>query len=113
MTHDEMFALAAMYAVKRVDRREHRIGAVAVRSDGTIVHASNGVAPQPTPKHHAEARLAKKLDVGAVVYVVRIKRNGEYGLARPCARCRAVLAAHGVTLVYYTMNDGEFGAMML
>ena len=96
------------------DKREHRIGAVGLRADGTIVTARNGSCPNGTraPSAHAEARLARKLDFGSIVFVTRVSPGGRWGLAKPCARCLRVLKAHGVERVYYSVAP-EVGSVGL
>lgn len=100
------FKLAAWYASRKDDRREFRLAAIGIRNDGAIVHAVNGASPELSPSTHAEARLAKKLDSGSIVYVARVLRSGEFAMARPCPRCLAVLESMHVSCVYYTTNDG-------
>ena len=55
---------------------------------------------------HAETRLARKLDVNATVCIVRIKRDGGFGLALPCHRCMALLKRRGVKRIYFSTADG-------
>jgi len=98
------------------DRREHRIGAVGLRADGAVVTARNGSCPNGlrAPSAHAEARLARKLDWGSIVFVARASKNGDLALAEPCKRCRQVLRQRGVAKVYYSMDPeaGGFGSIM-
>lgn len=62
---------------------------------------------------HAEVDAIKNalrlLSVGQLkdcdMYVVRVKRDGSYGLAKPCEGCRNALALYGLKNVYYT-HDG-------
>lgn len=80
--------------------------------DGARVQATNGgMAGCRCPSMHAECRLARKLDYGSVVYVARTLKSGEIAMARPCVRCYAVLKAKGVSRIYYTINDSEFGVI--
>jgi deoxycytidylate deaminase len=116
----DYFRLAAKVATSKDDERNFCIGAVAVRSDGAIVCAANGptrLSPSYTgnvkfPPAHAEARLCRKLDVGTVVYLVRIRKdNGEYAMAMPCKSCQRILKSRGVARVYYTINSNEIEFM--
>lgn len=100
-------ALLAAQAAIREDVRHFRIGAAAIRGDGTLVSSSNGPAMAPCPDAHAEARLARKLDRNAEVLVVRLKRDGSYGMALPCVDCRKALALAGVAKVYYTTGHKD------
>ena len=108
---------AASFAIKgyesELDRRQFFIGAVGIRSDGARVKSRNSASDIISPHLHAEARLLRKLDFGAVVYVARVKRDGEWGCARPCRSCRAQLRTKGVNTVYYTIANGEYGVLHL
>ena len=103
--------LATGAALAGDPHRNYQIGASAIRSDGAIVTACNGCihsdrVPTKVPYVHAETRLARKLDVNAVVCVVRVKRDGGYGLALPCHRCMALLRRRGVRRVYFSTSEG-------
>jgi tRNA(Arg) A34 adenosine deaminase TadA len=104
------FEIAAKFATLKEDLRTHRLGAVGVRSDGVLVGAYNAPAPDKTPLVHAEARLARKLDKGATVFVARVAKSG-IRLARPCASCQAILKAAEVERVYYTISEKEYGVI--
>ncbi len=101
------------------DKREACIGAVGVRSDGTVVSARNEAVFDTDacdtdrawsfPPAHAENRLAKKLDIGSVVYVARLKKDGTMAMARPCIFCERVLKSRRVKKVYYTVNNSTYG----
>ena len=106
------FALARVVATKgdTIDaRRRYRLGAVGIRYDGAIVSASNLPNRTPASEAHAEARLVKKLDVGSIVFVVRITRAGLLTMARPCKRCQAKMRSRGVKRVYYSITENEYG----
>lgn len=104
------FALAAEAAALKNDIRCHRLGAVGLRSDGTLVAAYNGPAKNKQPSAHAEARLCRKMDYYGTVFVVRRTPNG-YGLARPCANCQTILKSRKVERVYYTVGPTEYGVL--
>jgi deoxycytidylate deaminase len=40
------------------------------------------------------------------LYIVRVKKNGEYGLARPCASCMPFIISKGIKKIYYSTNYG-------
>lgn len=103
---------AARISVKGAWRRKAHIGAIGVRKDGVVVSAWNGSSTDVCPTAHAEARLARKLDVGSVVYVARVRRDNEkLAMAKPCAHCERILRNRGVTRVTYTINEHEFGVL--
>ena len=101
-----LLELAGEVALSGSDLRHYHLGAVGVRADGTLVTARNGPALQVSPSSHAEARLARKLDVGSVVFVNRVLRDGGSASAKPCPRCEAALRASGVSRVYFTTATG-------
>ena len=93
---------------KDADRR-FRIGAVGVRAEGTIVISNNVSTRVPEPSAHAEFRLTKKLNLGSVVYVVRIGRDYRLLPARPCRSCRKAMVSRGIVRCYYSISDNEYG----
>jgi tRNA(Arg) A34 adenosine deaminase TadA len=66
---------------------------------------------------HAELGCVLNLDRsvtdGAEVYVVRVTRNGEYRMSRPCPMCRAALEYVGVSRVHFTTNDNTLETLKL
>jgi tRNA(Arg) A34 adenosine deaminase TadA len=93
------------------------LAAIGVRRDGAIVRATNKAlrdgSSNPIPSTHAEARLCRKLDAGADVYVARVTRDGSWAMSRPCEGCQSALRARRVRRVYYTIGPGEYGVMHL
>ena len=94
-------------------KRNYRLGAVGLRTDGVIVASSNVTTRQPCKEAHAEYRICQKLDVGSTIFVVRIGDNNELRLARPCQNCRTMMKNGGIKKCYYSIKeeDGriEFG----
>jgi len=112
------FELARIVATSRKDRRSFLLGAVGIRNDGVIVASPNGPAVIEDissnrgyfPEAHAEFRVSKKLDVGSVVYVIRIRRgNKRVCLAKPCETCLTVLKHRGVKKIYYSISENKKG----
>lgn len=94
--------------------RKFLLAAVGLRKDGALVVSTNGGTPgERTPSAHAEARLARKLDVGAKVFVARTLKNGTVANARPCENCQRLLRNKGVRIVHYTIGPNEEGKMEL
>ncbi len=107
----EMFQLAATFSLKSKDRRTYILGASAKRGDGVIVVARNEPVRSPIASAHAEARLSKKLDYGATVFVVRIVYpwiNPEFRLAKPCDACFRQLRLKMVKRIYYTTGPSSW-----
>ena len=95
------------------DSKQYLLGAVAIRNDGCIVHARNAASAFPSPRGHAEVRLMQKAGRHAVVYVARVRRDGGIVLARPCGTCIAIMRAHNVKRIYYTISEKEYGVIIL
>lgn len=107
MTNAQLLQLALARAQARATTRHFLVGAVAIRRDGAIVTARNDAAPHPAPSAHAEARLLRKTGRSPIiVLVVRVTRDGEMALARPCESCQRKLRAIGALNVYYTTKEG-------
>lgn len=116
----EFFERAKKVAVQRKDNRSFLIGAAAIRSDGVCVCSANGpVLMHGDDKHyfkwaHAEARVIRKVDKGATVFVVRVcKTTGGFKNARPCQTCINAMRTRMVKKVYYTISNNEFGVIIL
>lgn len=113
---ERYFRLAQNVALKgdaKNVRRHYRLGAVGIRSDGTTVTANNVPCRQLHAQAHAEARLVRKLDRDADVYVVRIRRDGTLASARPCPGCQKTMRLRGVRRCYYSISDNEYGVLYL
>ena len=114
MSMPALLTLAAKIADLRNDTcRKAFIGAVAMRADGTLVSSRNGSTqayhPTPTPSVHAEARIVRKLGNCGTVYVARVRRDGSFGLAKPCNHCLASMRSRRVEVVYYTIDNKNWG----
>lgn len=103
-------ALAAKFA-PRSDVRQYRLAALGLRSDGAIVMSRNGPSLDEAAMCHAEARLCRKLDRGATLFVTRILGDGSWALARPCAGCLVRLRGKRVARVFYSIGPGEWGCL--
>lgn len=111
--NSRMLALAARISESKQDDRRYRLGAVGLRNDGVLVFAVNGNPKGPTPEHHAEFRLTRKLTKGSIVWVSRVLRSGHISLSRPCPTCMVRLRNVGVSQVYWTVRDSEFSCLTL
>ena len=108
-----LLLLAAKAAQIEADRlRRACLGAIGVRVDGAIVSSRNQSSRFVAPQVHAEARLARKLDRGATVYLARIRRDGSFAMSKPCSRCMATLRARNVAKVVYSISDHEWASVI-
>jgi hypothetical protein len=112
MFHRKYFELAIQAARKGPHPRDYWIGAVGIRKDGTIVSAHNGLSTIHGDLiikcAHAEQRLARKLDKGAVVYVARTRVNGDIAPIEPCKNCRRILRSKGIRYVHCLMSENSW-----
>lgn len=109
---DKHLIMACRVSRRGNDIRRAFLGAVGCRKDGTLVFSYNGNAENKKPPVHAEARLARKLDAGSIVYVARTRRDtGEICMAKPCKGCQNILRFKGVKKIFYTINSNEYGTI--
>lgn len=103
----QLALLASRAALRHADVKGFLVGAAAIRGDGAFVSAGNGPAIGVSPEVHAECRLAAKLDRGADVLVIRVRRDGTIGCAKPCPECRTRLLRARVAKLFYSDKDGD------
>jgi len=67
--------------------------------------------------HHAELGCILGLDravtMGSTIYVVRIGKNGEFRMSKPCPMCHQALSHVGVRRVVYSIDEHTAGAYKL
>lgn len=107
-----MLKLAAKIARLKMDGRCFCLGAIAVRADDVLVYAYNGAPKEPCHLHHCEARLARKLDKGAMVYLARTTSDGRWANSKPCAYCERLLRKCMVKRVYYTTGPDQWECLL-
>ena len=90
-------------------KKDYLLAAIVKRKDGALVSSTNGLTVTPQPSAHAEARVLRMADFGATLYVVRILRNGEWAMAKPCSKCQAYIRSKGIVRVYYSIGKDEYG----
>jgi tRNA(Arg) A34 adenosine deaminase TadA len=106
-----MAKLASEAKDNETDKRKYKIGAIGIRSDGTIVKSRNIATRVPEPTAHAESRLSRKLTTNSTVFVVRVLSNGSLANARPCKNCLSILLAKHIKRCYYSINNNEYGVI--
>jgi len=68
---------------------------------------------------HAEQdailKARNKVDLrGCKIFVARrLRLNGKPGMARPCPICENALNSYGIRKAYYTINEHQFGKMII
>ena len=74
----------------------------------------NNIKSDPRNMHSLHAEIAclnmlRDQDIpykDLELYIVRLRRDLDYGLARPCAACFNYIKSLGVRKIYYTSNGG-------
>jgi tRNA(Arg) A34 adenosine deaminase TadA len=112
MNIEDMVQIATIFTKAGDPTRDFFLGAVGLRKDGAAVIARNQTAVgERFLSGHAEARLARKLGVFAdMVLVVRITKNNQYAMAKPCKYCENILRSRNVKRVFYTTGSDPFGS---
>lgn len=114
---EKFFAMARAIAKKRTVAEKtghYYFGVIGDRPDGLTVASYNIYdLKRQAFEGHAEYRLASKLAAGSDVYVVRVNKQFEDRLAKPCKRCESRLRNQRVARVYYTIGPNEYGTLLL
>jgi deoxycytidylate deaminase len=50
---------------------------------------------------------------GSKIFVVRRKKDGSFGTARPCEICQKVLFSYGISRAIYSIDDRTYGVMKI
>lgn len=125
------FNEAANVAAKS-DFCKHHLGCIAVLKNKIIAAASNKLKTHPVQKKfddryrefnctsdlknmhslHAEIACVNMIKDSNInfkdveLYIVRLRKNYEYGLARPCAACMNLIKSKGIRKIYFSTNTG-------
>ena len=94
-------------------QKHYSFGCVALRKDGAIVTSTNIRSRHRCASAHAEARVLKKAGHGAILWVVRIDRSGNWAMAKPCVHCESFIRNKMVKRVHYTISPNEYGTLNL
>ena len=110
--------------------QQARLGAVLVSHNKVINASPNLEKTHPMQAHlnklrgfdpmgsgernilHAEiATLLKRRDLDiewnkSMLFIARLKKNGDLGLARPCNACMGLIKQYGIKNIYYTTDNG-------
>lgn len=90
------------------EKKNSFFGGVGLRTDGSIVISTNLRVADKTHPAHCEVRLLKKCDVGSTIFLVRLTRDGQWAMSRPCKKCQALIKNRRVKKVVFTVGPGEF-----
>lgn len=105
----------ALVQAEKAPHSKWRVGAAVVRGGSVVGKGFNKYRNDPAfvqhdgVSYHAEAvalRRAGENAVGATLYVARVTLSGNLGLAKPCERCQALIAEHGIHSVAWSTSSG-------
>lgn len=119
--HHRHFELAAKIALK--SKSKFRLGAVLARRTKVISVGWNNMEKTHTlmekyrryrvsytvglhSEVHACLDVSRDEIIGSEIYVVRIRKDSSFGIAKPCQICTRVLHHMGVVVAYYSTEDG-------
>lgn len=128
---DKRFFNIAREIAKQSDcLNKRRVGCIAVYKNSIISSACNTEKTHPLqksynqyrhfevgndytlPKLHAEIHCLSSIlnsDIRwdkVVLYIYRVCKDREHGLARPCSACMNLIKDLGIRHIYYTTDDG-------
>lgn len=115
----KFFDLAAKVA-RLSEHPQFRMGAVLVSGNRVLSVGVNKNKTHPKSNNiwrtiHAELDCAFGVDAddlhGTTLYVARIKKDGSFGISRPCAFCACFLRDSGIRRVYYCDGENTFGEL--
>lgn len=97
--------------------KNFRLGAVLVRKKKILTAKCNSYKTHPKinkyyqwPTLHAEAAAILSLGMdnceGTSLYVLRILRNKDIALAKPCKYCMRLIDSVGIKHIFYTTSYG-------
>ena len=103
------------------DVRKFKLGAVVKRggrilSVGVNTYKTYSPDFEETDKYpprnqwtvHAEVAALRSLNFdarGAILYVARVNKYGDYRMSKPCKNCMAAIQAAGIKRVVYTIDN--------
>jgi tRNA(Arg) A34 adenosine deaminase TadA len=107
MKYLELATKIAMMDIKDHDRN-FIFGAVAIRQDGALITATNIRTQLPMPEAHCESRCLRKAGYGSILYVVRLNRNGNWAMSKPCPTCASLIKNRCVRKVFYSVSPNTY-----
>lgn len=116
----------ALTMARKSEYDPYKIGACLARGRRIVSAGYNQVKTHPLTlklhnkficslhaEMHACAGVDEKSLRGADIYVVRLRRDGSLGMARPCKECQRFLFNLGVRRAYYTETGGNLGMIKI
>lgn len=117
MTRDEKFINLAI-KISKQSAHKFPIGAVITKGNKIISVGVNKNKTHPCQINyhlnkngniHAEldAIILCESDISnSVLYVARLLKNGDFGIAKPCSSCMKIIGNYGIKKIIYTNYNG-------
>lgn len=116
----------ALTMARKSEYIPYKIGACVSRGRRVISAGYNQIKTHPLMLRfrneyvtglHAEMHACVGVDLdslnGADIYVVRLRKDGSLGMARPCKLCREYLADMGVRRAYFSTSEEKFDMILI
>jgi pyrimidine deaminase RibD-like protein len=100
---NRFFAIAAKLAQKSDGNHKH--GCLVIKGGAIVGKACNNYFNGQHAECAALSKQWKSEIRGATLIVVRIRKDREYGLSKPCHTCEKFIKECGIRAVYYSTND--------
>ena len=103
-------------------KNNFRLSAILVKKNRMREAAVNSRKTHPLlsnfysfPFLHAESSVIIKHGIsnceGYILYVIRILKNNNLALAKPCFACQKLIQSVGIKRVYYSINNDEYNLL--
>lgn len=103
---DQRFLALAYCESAKVLEGQHRLGAVLIKGGRVIAKGYNSYVNCRHAEIACLSKTWKSERDGAVLYVVRRRRDQKFGMSKPCPNCEAFIRDSGIKKVFYTTNEG-------
>ncbi len=101
----------ALKEAKNARHRQHKLGAVLFKSGKPIASSHNF---DHVHAEHAVINQAWRSDIaGTTLLVIRVRKDGTLGMAKPCYLCMARIIQAGVKRVIFSNSCGELESIKI
>lgn len=114
--------IATKLAESNIDYPKWPLGAVCVKGGSVLSFGQSKLKTDPRVcdldlvahnlalSIHAEEDAIRRCGnpKGATLFVSRVGRNGNIGIAKPCKKCQRLIRRNGIKRVYYTVDNSTY-----
>lgn len=101
----------ALKEAAKARHHQHKLGAVILRGGKPVATGHNSGFLHA--EHNVLNRAWRNDIVGATLLVIRVRKDGSLGMARPCELCMNRLIQAGIKKVIYTNSAGVLESIKL